>query len=173
MCYLKCTLNSCCCGSITYGETPVIHAYSDADFASCPWTAKSTSGIMLGIKTGDSFYPLFWQSRKQSSVARSTPEAEIIAFAAVLYGETLHVQETLQHLLEQDVHVKLEQDNEAVIKIIQTRYSARLRHCNRVHKVMYRTPVLHVCPTTCKRFHKDRGSDPLERDKTANVRSWA
>ena len=135
MCYLKCTLNSCCCGSITYGETPVIHAYSDADFASCPWTAKSTSGIMLGIKTGDSFYPLFWQSRKQSSVARSTPEAEIIAFAAVLYGETLHVQETLQHLLEQDVHVKLEQDNEAVIKIIQNRYSARLRHCNRVHKV--------------------------------------
>lgn len=45
-----------------------------------------------------------------------TPEAEIIAFAAALFGETLHIQETLQRLLEQDVRVKLEQDNETVIK---------------------------------------------------------
>lgn len=90
---------------------------------------------MLGVRTGESFFPLYWQSRKQSSVARSTPEAEIIAFAATLYGETLHVQEALQYLFEQDIEVKLEQDNEAGIKIIQNRYSSRLRHCNRVHRV--------------------------------------
>lgn len=90
---------------------------------------------MFGIKTNESFFPLFGQSRKQSSVARSTPEAEIIAFSAALYGETLHIQETLQHLFEHEIAVKLEQDNEAVIKIIQNRYSARLIHCNRVHRV--------------------------------------
>ena len=90
---------------------------------------------MIGIMTGESFLPLFWQSRKQSSVARSTPEAEIIAFTSTLYGETLHIQETLQHLFEDDVQVKLEQDNEAVVKIIQNRYSAKLPHCNRVHRV--------------------------------------
>ena len=90
---------------------------------------------MIGIRTGKSFFPLFWQSRKQSSVARSTPEAEIIAFTSTLYGETLHIQETLQHLFEDDVQVRLEQDNEAAIKIIQNRYSASLRHCNRVHQV--------------------------------------
>ena len=98
---------------------------------------------MLGIKTRDAFFPLLWQSRKQSSIARSTPEAELIAFAAVLYGETLHIQETLQYLFEQDIPVKLEQDNEAVIKIIQNRYSARLRHCNRVHRVN----IASICET--------------------------
>ena len=143
ICYLKSTLNYCCCGSISYGHQPVVHAYSDADFASCPWSAKSTTGIMLGIRTGEAFFPLLWQSRKQSSIARSTPEAEIIAFAAVLYGEALHIQETLQYLFEQDVSVKLEQDNEAVIKIIQNRYSARLRHCNRVHRVN----IASICET--------------------------
>ena len=90
---------------------------------------------MLGIMTGESFFPVFWQSRKQSSVARSTPEAEIIAFSATVLCETLHIQETLEYLFEQDIPVMLEQDNEAVIKIIQNRYSAKLRHCNRVHKV--------------------------------------
>ena len=89
---------------------------------------------MLGIKTGDAFFPLLWQSRKQSSIARSTPEAELIAFAAVLYVETPHIQEMLQYLFEQDVPVKLEQDNEAVVRLIQNRHSARLRRCNRVHR---------------------------------------
>ena len=79
--YLKSTISHRCCGSVSFGHSPVLHAYSDADFASCPWSAKSTSGITLGIMTGESFFPVFWQSRKQSSVARSTPEAEIIAFS--------------------------------------------------------------------------------------------
>ena len=57
---------------------PVLHAYSDVDFASCPWSAKATSGIMLRFMTGESFFLVFWQSRKQSSVALSTPEAEVI-----------------------------------------------------------------------------------------------
>ena len=49
--------------------------------------------IFIGVKTGDNLFPIHWQSRKQSSIARSTPEAEMIAFA--MYGETLHVQAEL------------------------------------------------------------------------------
>ena len=37
ICYVKRALNSCCCGSISFGHKPLIHAFSDADFASCPW----------------------------------------------------------------------------------------------------------------------------------------
>ena len=74
------------------------------------------------------------------------PEAEIIAFASTFFGETLRIQETLQHLFEQDVQVKLEQDNEAVIRIIQNRYSARLRHCNRVRRVN----IASICGTLDK-----------------------
>jgi len=117
-----------------------VRAYSDADFASCPfascpWTAKSTSGIVIGVQTGEAFFPLFWQSKKQSSVARSTSESESIALAATLFGETLHIQEMLQHLFEVSVPVALEQDNEAVIRIVQNKSSVKLRHCNRVHRV--------------------------------------
>jgi hypothetical protein len=77
--------------------------------------AKSTSGIVIGVQTGEAFFPLFWQSKKQSSVARSTSESESIALAATLFGETLHIQEMLQHLFEVSVPVALEQDDEAVI----------------------------------------------------------
>jgi hypothetical protein len=68
-------------------------------------------------------------------VARSTSESESIALAAALFGETLHIQEMLVHLFEISIPVKFEQDNEAVIRIIQNKYSVKLRHCNRVHRV--------------------------------------
>ena len=87
------------------------------------------------MKTGDSLFPIHWQSRKQSSIARSTPEAEMMAFASALYGETLHVQELLTQLFETDINVKLEQDNDAVLKIISNKSSVKLRHCSRVHRV--------------------------------------
>ena len=67
----------------------------------------------------------------------------MIAFAAALYGETLHIKETLEYLFEQCIPTMLEQDNEAVIKIIQNKCSARLRHCNRVHKVN----IASICET--------------------------
>ena len=133
--YLAHTVPFRCCGQVSFGHSPVVHSYSDSDFASCPWTGKSTSGIMIGVSTGDAFFPLFWQSRKQSSVARSTSEAEAIALSATLFGETLHIQEMLEHLFDITIPVKLEQDNEAVIRIIRNKFSVRLRHCNRVHRV--------------------------------------
>ena len=133
--YFKHTISLMCFGRVSYGHKPELYVYTDADFAACPWTARSTTGIFIGVKTGDSLFPIHWQSRKQSSIARSTPEAEMIAFASALYGETLHVQELLTQLFETDINVKLEQDNDAVLKIISNKSSVKLRHCSRVHRV--------------------------------------
>ena len=124
-----------CCGKVSYSHGPVLRAYSDSDFASCPWTAKSTSGIVVGVQTGSAFFPLHWQSKKQSSVARSTSETEAIALAATMFGETLHIQQMLEHLFEISIPCFFEQDDEAVIRIIGNKYSTKLRHCNRVHRV--------------------------------------
>ena len=133
--YVHHTCTHRCVGTVSFDNVPIVRAFSDADFASCPWSAKSTSGIIIGVQTGSAFFPVHWVSRKQSSVARSTSEAESIALAATIFGEALHIQAMLQYLLETNIKCFFEQDNEAVIKIIGNKYSVKLRHCNRVHRV--------------------------------------
>ena len=117
-----------------HGEVSV-SAFTDADFGACPVSAKSTSGVFLTINTGEYKFPIVWYSKKQSSVARSTPEAEAISMASALFGETLNVQDTLQMLLQKPVPVTFEQDNEALIKILKSGYSFKLRHMGRVHRI--------------------------------------
>ena len=112
-----------------------IEVYTDSDFAACPHTAKSTSGILIALKTGQSMYPLHWCSRKQSSVARSTPEAELIAMSTAMFTEVFNVQTMLEHLMQRQVPVNYRQDIQAVVQILGTGYSAKLRHAPRVHRV--------------------------------------
>jgi hypothetical protein len=55
-----------------------LHGFSDADFAGCRLDRKSTSGTSKFL--GSSL--VSWSSRKQSSVAQSTTEAEYVAAAS-------------------------------------------------------------------------------------------
>ena len=122
-------------GTVSHGYEPQIFVYTDADFASCPWTSRSTSGIFIAIATGESLFPIFWQSKKQSSTAKSTSESDMIAMSSGLFGEGLQIQDMLTYLLGHRPEVILKQDNEAVIKIVRNKYSVKLRHCGRVHRV--------------------------------------
>ena len=112
-----------------------IEVFTDADFASCPLSAKSTSGILVVAKTGDCVYPLHWVSRKQSSTARSTTEAETIALATAMFTEVENLQEYLGEILGFEIPVFYRQDNNTVISILKAGYSAKLRHMPRVHRV--------------------------------------
>ena len=116
-------------------QQPSLHVFTDSDFASCPYTAKSTSGIVYVIRTGECSYPVVWQSKKQGSTARSTTEAELIAFAGALFGETMHLHTLLEVLLEYRILIHFQQDNQATITIVKAGYSAKLRGANRVHRV--------------------------------------
>ena len=73
--YLQGTL---LCG-LTYRSAPDIHisAYSDADWASDINTRRSVTGYVVFL----GFNPVSWQSKKQSSVSRSSTEAEYKALA--------------------------------------------------------------------------------------------
>ena len=133
--YLHSTSEFVTVAEVHYKCKPHIHTYTDADFAGCPWSAKSTSGIMICLVTGEAKWPIYWQSKKQSSVACSTSESELIAMSSALFGEALQIQDMLHYLLGERPDVYFEQDNQAVIKIVDNQYSVRLRHCGRVHRV--------------------------------------
>ena len=65
--------------------------YSDADFAGCLLERKSTSGTCQFLGTS----LVSWSSRKQSSVALSTTEAEYVA-AASCCSQLLWMMATLR-----------------------------------------------------------------------------
>ena len=133
--YLHAHPNLCMQAAVAYDQQPSLHVYTDADFGSCPFTAKSTSGILIAVETGAARFPVYWSSRKQQSVARSTPEAEAIAMSGAMFSEAINVQTFLQHLLSFNVPTTYHQDNEAVIRILASGYSAKLRHAGRVHRI--------------------------------------
>ena len=133
--YLHWTSDFCLSASVAHGATPQLHIYTDSDFGSCPHTAKSTSGVLMQVATGEHRFPVWWTSKRQTSVARSTPEAEAIAMASAMFGEALNIQVLLEHLLGHAVDVVFHQDNETLLKVLVAGYSAKLRHCNRVHRI--------------------------------------
>ena len=117
------------------GAKPELLVLQDSDFASCPFTSRSTSGIIYVIRTGQSCCPILWSSKKQGSTARSTTEAVLFAFAGALFGEALNLHTMAEHVTEQAIPIKFEQDNQAAIAVLQSGYSAKLRHVGRVHRV--------------------------------------
>jgi hypothetical protein len=125
--YLHHTSGLCMSAAVEHNADTALKVYTDADFASCPFTSKSTSGILIAIQTGEQRFPIIWSSKKQTSVARSTPEAEAIAMASAMFTEALNVQTFLQYLLEVSVPTVFEQDNETLLKVLENGgYSAKL-----------------------------------------------
>ena len=55
--------------------------------------------------------------------------------AGGLFGEVYNLQAFLEYLTQTGVEVKFWQDNNALLQVLRAGYSAKLRHCGRVHKV--------------------------------------
>ena len=66
--------------------------YSDSDYAGCVQTQRSTTGSVIFLRGGeDTSVPISFMSKRQGSVSRSTPEAEIVAMDMTIRILTLPV----------------------------------------------------------------------------------
>jgi hypothetical protein len=90
----------------------VLHGFSNADFAGCRLDRKSTSGTCQFL--GSSL--VSWSSRKQSSVAQSTTEAEYVA-AASCCSQLLWISYTMSDFGEEYTHVPLQCDRTSAISV--------------------------------------------------------
>jgi hypothetical protein len=85
--------------TINYGHTITpssslnITAYSDSDWAGCPDDHKSTTGYLVFLGSN----LISWSSKKQTTVARSSMEAEYRGLATVT-AEVLWLQSIFQEL---------------------------------------------------------------------------
>ncbi|CAE7293066.1 GIP [Symbiodinium sp. CCMP2592] len=109
--------------------------YVDADFAGERDDAKSTSGGFLVLKGPNTFFPLAWVSKRQTSVSRSTTESEIVSLAHSLFQEALPALQLWQTILDYPIRLIIHEDNQATILVAKKGYSPKLRHIARTHKV--------------------------------------
>jgi len=109
--------------------------FADADFAGDRDDVKSCSGGLLVLSGPQTWFPLSWVSKKQTAVSRSTTEAELVSMAYSVYNEALPMLTLWEWLLKRRMTLRIKEDNEATIKVINKRYSAKLRHLSRTHKV--------------------------------------
>ena len=120
------------------GDSPkelFLQLYSDADFASDLRSSRSTSGTFLKIAGPNTSAPLAAQSKKQTAVSHSTPEAEIVAADQAVRGEGLPALTLWETILNRKLTLNFKEDNSAATRIIETGRNPTLRHLNRTHKV--------------------------------------
>lgn len=107
------------------GSSLQLQAYSDADWAGCPDTRKSTTGWCMFL--GEAL--ISWKCKKQDSVSKSSTEAEYRAMSAAC-SEIIWLRGLLTELgISQVQPTPLHADNTSAIQIVANPvYHERTKH---------------------------------------------
>ena len=87
---------------------------------------------MVGPNT---FFPLAAKAQKQTAVAHSTVEAEIVSANFAVRTIGLPALDLWETVLERSVALTLIEDNESTAAIIRTGRNPTMRHLSRTHGV--------------------------------------
>lgn len=108
------------------GETRLI-GFVDSDFANCEDSRKSTTGYVFLFAGA----PISWSSKRQSTIAQSTMDAEYIA-ASEAARDAVWIRNFLNDLRIRDIAVKtvpLGIDNNCALKLTRNpEFHARAKH---------------------------------------------
>ena len=113
---------------------PHVHVFADAEFAGCPQTQRSTSGVAVQLGSASSLLPVVFYSTRQHCVSHSTAEAEIVALDCALRMHAMPVL-TLWQTIFPDAKCIVHEDNQAALQIVRTGKNPTLRHIGRTHRV--------------------------------------
>jgi len=109
---------------IRYDGKGKINAHTDSDFAGDPNDRKSTSGHIILMGTN----PISWYSKKQTTVATSTAEAEYLSTTECI-KKVLQIKNLLYELFGETETIDIYRDNEASKSSIKAGHlNPKLRH---------------------------------------------
>lgn len=126
--YLKGTVDF---GLYLGGAKAKLGGYSDADWANCPTTRRSQTGLVIHFGVG----AISWKSQRQHTVSRSTAEAEYIA-AGEAAKDVQYLCALRRHLSPSVSHpvVDVKTDNMAALELVKDPISAdRSKHIDIIY----------------------------------------
>ena len=109
--------------------------YCDADLAGDRTDSKSTSGMFMCLLGPRTFMPLNAMSKKQTSVSKSTPEAEIVSLDHAIYKHGLPALDLWECVMNRKFSLHVMEDNEAAIRVIVTGHNPNMRHMSRTQRI--------------------------------------
>eukprot|EP00972_Heterocapsa_arctica_P016981 2506801-Heterocapsa_arctica.AAC.1 len=111
------------------------HLYADADFAGCVASQRSTPGYHFAFRGPDTCFPIAGVSKRQGCVSHSTPEAEMVAADFSLRHCGLPCLSLWWTLLPNKPILHFHEDNQAMIRVVETGRNPTMRYLQRTHGV--------------------------------------
>ena len=136
MCYIDTSVGYVQTGFI--GDNPddlSLSTFADADFAGDAISQRSTSGVHLSLNGPRSYFPIQGASKKQTAVAFSTPEAELVSLCYAYKNVTLPALDLWEVLCPSCRPPLFHEDNQAAIMVVNSGRNPTMRHLGRVHRV--------------------------------------
>ena len=100
-----------------------MHLFADADFAGCAKTSRSTSGAHLAVLGPNTVWPIAGQSKKQTCVSHSTPEAEIVAADHAVRSFGVPAMDLWTLILGDKMVIQFHEDNATACIVLKSGYS--------------------------------------------------
>jgi hypothetical protein len=110
--------------------------WTDSDLASCIFTKRSTSGVLIAVSGPNSWAPIGASAQKATgATAESTPSAELVALAKGMRTEGIPLSVLFAKLLRRKVSLTAHEDNETAITAVKKGYSPLMRHLSRTYGI--------------------------------------